>query len=96
MPLREACICSREGFDVDCPWAREGIGHVLACPETGDPCPCAEGSTSYAHCAANAARSVRDHPDQWRLGGALIWQHARDPRRRVADQLVELIRLESR
>ncbi len=75
---------------------RGGLGHIRACPENGEPCPCAEGSTSYAHCAANAARSVRDQPAQWRMGGALVWQHVRDPRRKVTDQMVQLIRLESR
>lgn len=58
---RERCTCPTLGFSRDCPWARtfgdaDPIGHVKACPVSGNPCPCLPGSTSQAYCERDAAR----------------------------------------
>jgi hypothetical protein len=72
--------------------ARGGLGHVKACPQDGDPCPCLPGSISEAHCYAANARDVLDQQDEWELGGALIWHNRKDPRRKVSDQMVDAMR----
>lgn len=51
----DVCCCPADTFSADCPWARvfdDGppLGHVRACPSTGNPCPCLPGSISEAHC----------------------------------------------
>lgn len=56
------CTCLAVGHNISCPWVRgvaddgEFIGHVKACPVSGDPCPCLPGSIAEAHCAIEARR----------------------------------------
>lgn len=54
------CTCPPVGFDPYCPWVRgvdgdDIIGHVKACPVSGDPCPCLDGGISHAHCKIEGA-----------------------------------------
>ena len=48
------CTCPLDALDPNCPWARKGVGHVKACPVSGEPCPCLEGSVAWAHCYVQA------------------------------------------
>lgn len=48
------CDPDTEGFDANCPWQREGFGHVKKCPLSGDPRPCLPGSLAEAHCYVQA------------------------------------------
>lgn len=52
----EHCTCRSElmGVDPECLWARDGIGHVVSCPDRHIPCPCLPGSTSEAYCHLTA------------------------------------------
>lgn len=53
-PVR--CDCPPIGTSPTCPWGRDGLGHVKACPVSGDPCPCLPGSLAHAYCGIESTK----------------------------------------
>lgn len=57
------CMPSMDEPDPNCPWARDGLGHVKKCPLSGYPCPCLPGSVAEAHCYVQANPNWLDELD---------------------------------